>query len=194
VPTRTLADAIAAEWDAQSSETRPKLTPATRAANAAIDKVAHQHAEVADMLAAYGGTDLLCYRAEQPAELIERQNAGWDPMLDWAEDVLGGRLRAVAGGMHIAQDEEGLERRRANVHGLDSFRLAAFHDLVSLSGSLILGFAAAQKARSIETLWQLSRIDETWQEEQWGYEEEEAQLVKSRHQAFLTADSFYHMC
>ena len=193
LPSRAMAEAIAAEWQAQEEEIDPSTMPVTRSANAAIDKVAIQHGEVADMLAEYGGSDLLCYRAAQPVELVARQAERWDPMLDWAEEVLGARLQPVSGVMHVAQDETALAHLRSKVHGLSNFEMAAFHDLVSLSGSLILGFAAVHGARPIEELWTLSRLDEDWQEEQWGVDEEAAEQAEIKKQAFFDADRFFKL-
>ncbi|MEQ9695242.1 ATP12 family protein [Shimia sp. SDUM112013] len=193
VPTRDMAEAIAAEWRAQDGEVNPLSMPVTRSANAAIDKVAIQHGEVADMLADYGGTDLLCYRATNPEELIARQAAEWDPVLDWASETLGARLLPVAGVMHVAQSDTALQGLRDKVHAMSNFELAAFHDLVSLSGSLVLGFAATHQMRPIEEIWMLSRLDETWQEELWGVDEEAAEQAEIKKQAFLHADRFFKM-
>ena len=193
LPSRAMAEAIAAEWQAQEGEIDPNSMPVTRSANAAIDKVAIQHGEVADMLAEYGGSDLLCYRATQPVELVARQAERWDPMLDWAEAELGARLKPVSGVMHMAQDSAALEQLRTQVHALSNFEMAAFHDLVSLSGSLVLGFAAVHDARPIEALWTLSRLDEDWQEEQWGIDEEAAEQAEIKKQAFFHADRFFRM-
>ncbi|MEE4188614.1 MAG: ATP12 family protein, partial [Roseobacter sp.] len=110
VPTRGFADAVAAEWAAQDEMIDPTSMPFTRSANAALDKVSIQKAEVADMLAAYGDSDLLCYRAEYPGELVARQKARWDPVLDWAEHMLGARLLPRSGVMHAPQDPEALDR------------------------------------------------------------------------------------
>lgn len=193
VPTKDMAEAIAEEWRAQDGEVDPTSMPVTRSANAAIDKVAVQHAEVADMLAEYGGSDLLCYRATSPEELIARQANAWDPLLRWAEQEFGAKLEPVSGIMHQPQDQDALERLSSAVHALDNFELAAFHDLVSISGSLVLGFAAARNYRSPEEIWALSRIDETWQEEQWGVDEEAEEQAKVKFQAFLNADRFFKM-
>ncbi|SFM31687.1 ATP12 family chaperone protein [Shimia aestuarii] len=193
VPTEDMAQGIAAEWDAQEGEIDPTTMPVTRSANAAIDKVAIQHAEVADMLAEYGGSDLLCYRATAPEELIARQAEAWDPLLRWASESLGADLRVVAGVVHEAQDPASLGRLRERVHGFNNFELAAFHDLVSLSGSLVIGFAATRNERPIEELWRLSRIDETWQEDQWGVDEEAAAQAKTKELAFLHAHRFFNM-
>ncbi len=194
VPTEAMARRVAAEWDAQEGAIDPRSMPVTRSANAALDKVTPQFDEVADLLAAYGDTDLLCYRAEGPAELAARQAAAWDPVLDWAAGALGARLVPAAGVMHVAQDPAALERLRAQVRALDSFRLTAFHDLVGLSGSLILGFAVTEGFRGPEAAWDLSRIDEAWQIEQWGPDEEEAALTEGKRRAFLHAAEFFGLC
>lgn len=187
LPSEALAQAIAAEWDAQEEAINPTLMPFTRTANAAIDKVSIQKGEVADMLAAYGDSDLLCYRADGPEALIARQSQYWDPVLDWAADTLGARLHPRTGIMHKPQDPEALSRLSERTHALSDFELAAFHDLVSLSGSLILGFAAAMQAWDIHELWDFSRLDEEWQAEQWGRDEEADALMETKKRAFLHA-------
>jgi chaperone required for assembly of F1-ATPase len=165
--------------------------PFTRSANAAIDKVAPQHAEVSDMLAAYGDADLLCYRAAAPAELVQRQAQIWDPFLDWAADELGARLHPRTGLMHESQDETALKCLSKRTHRLSNHELAAFHDLVSLTGSLILGFAAAQDHSAPLDIWAASRLDETWQQEQWGVDEEAQEAAKVKETAFLHAKAFF---
>lgn len=193
LPTRPMAEAVAAEWDAQEKEVDPRTMPFTRSANAAIDKVRVQHAEVADLLAAYGDSDLLCYRAVHPAELVTRQSQIWDPALDWARDTFGVRLIKVNGLMHQPQPESVQAQLSARVHDLSDFQLAAFHDLVSLSGSLVLGFAAALDWRDPDEIWRISRLDELWQEEQWGPDEEAQALAELKRQAFLHAKRFFDL-
>lgn len=193
LPTQGMAQAVAAEWDAQEKEVDPSTMPFTRSANAAIDKVGIQHREVADMLADYGDSDLLCYRATHPQELQNRQAADWDPALDWAADVLGARLIPVAGVLHQPQSPGALSELRQRVHALDGFQLAAFHDLVSLSGSLILGFAAAMNWRNPDEIWRISRLDETWQIEQWGHDDEAHAVAETKKAAFLHAKRFFDL-
>ncbi|MCV6585790.1 MAG: ATPase [Marinibacterium sp.] len=192
-PTRAMAQEIAAEWAAQDGEIDPTAMPFTRSANAAIDKVQAQHAEVADMLAAYGDSDLLCYRADGPDGLVARQAAGWDPLLDWAAERFGARLAPRQGIMHAPQDPQALAILTARVHGFDNFELAAFHDLVALSGSLILGLAATEGRAPAPELWDLSRIDERWQEDQWGRDDEAEAQASVRQTAFLHADRFFRL-
>jgi len=190
VPTRALADAIAREWDAQEETVNPNAMPMTRSANAAIDKVARQHAEVADMVADYGDTDLLCYRADAPSELVDRQAAEWTPYLEWARDRLKVHLVPISGVMYAPQPEASLDRLRAMVHEMDAFELTAFHDLVGMSGSLILGLAAARDLRPIEDIWNSACLDDIWQQEQWGEDAEAAQEAMRKRAAFFHAKAF----
>lgn len=187
VPTEALAQEIAAEWAAQDKTVDPRTMPFTRSANAAIDKVMTQHAEVAQMIADYGDADLLCYRAASPADLVARQAAAWDPLLDWAAETMGARLETRAGVMHAPQDPGALARLRAEVATLDAFHLTALHDLVSLSGSLVIGLAALRGWRAPEALWETSRVDESWQIDQWGADEEAAEVTARKRGEFLHA-------
>ena len=193
VPTMALAQAIALEWDAQVDQVRPETMPLTRTANSAIDKVTPQKTEVAALIAAYGGSDQLCYRAEGPAELFERQAVAWDPLLDWAADHLGARLNVGPGVMHVAQNPIAVETLAARVHALDSFSLAAFHDLVAISGSLILGFAVTEGRLTADDAWFASRIDEDWQIELWGRDDEAEALANSKRLAFQQAARFHKL-
>lgn len=194
VPTQEMAEAIAEEWDAQVGLVRPDQMPVTRSANSAIDKVRVQRAEVIDLLAAYGATDLLCYRATGPAELAERQARLWDPLLDWSAMALGAPLRAVAGVVHIPQDASSLAALTARIVALSDFELVAFHDLVALSGSLVLALAVIEGRLPRAEAWALSRIDETWQAELWGRDDEAEATEALRHEAFVQAERFYRLC
>ncbi|MFW2589126.1 ATP12 family chaperone protein [Sagittula sp. SSi028] len=191
VPTRGLADAIAAEWEAQEDKVDPATMPFTRTSNSALDKVTLQHAAVADMLAAYGDSDLLCYRADHPEELVDRQAAGWDPLLAWAAQDLDAPLAARTGVIHAPQDPEALENLRAQVHAQTPFQLAAFHDLVAMSGSLVVAFAVARGRLDAQDGWELSRIDELWNEEQWGADEEATETANYKQGEFLHAARFH---
>lgn len=193
VPTMAMAQAIAAEWDAQEEKLDPGKMPVTRGANAAIDKVRTQRQEVIDLLAEYGDSDLLCYRAAGPEELIKRQADGWDPMLVWADTELGVRLRVGEGVMHVEQQPEALEKLHAEVMAFDDFALASVHDLISISGSLILALAITKEGIAVEDAWQLSRLDEHWQFEQWGEDEEAAVAESVKRSAFLDAARFYQL-
>lgn len=194
LPTEALAAAIAAEWQAQGETVDPATMPLTRTANSAIDKVTPGRAEVAAMLAAYAQSDLLCHRAGAPQALAARQAAGWDPLLAWAGRELGAPLVAVTGVMPAAQPAASLSRLGREVAALDPFRLAAFHDLVAISGSLVLALALVRGHVGAGEAWDLCRIDEAWQAARWGIDEEAAAAESLRRAAFLDAYRFFGLC
>ncbi len=194
VPTEEMAVAIAMEWKAQDERVDPLTMPCTGSANAALDKVSTQHREVVDLIAAYGGNDLICYRADGPQALIDRQEAQWDALVDWSATELSAPLKITTGIMPVDQAPTTLARFHEEVGALDAFRLTAFHDLTSLSGSLVLAFATIRGRLGPDDAWTIARIDEDWQIEQWGEDEEAAEHAEKKRQAFLHAHRFYHLC
>ncbi|MEI4488039.1 ATP12 family protein [Frigidibacter sp. MR17.14] len=194
LPTRAMAEAAAAEWNAQGEMLDPATMPVTRAANSAIDTIGRNRAEVQEMIAAYGGSDLLCYRAEGPAELVARQARDWDPLLDWAATRLGAPLVVTAGVVPVAQPADSLARLDAALDAVSDFELAALHDLVALSGSLVLGLAAAGGAAAPAALWSAARLDEEFQAEVWGRDDEADAVSAAREQAFHDAWRFLGLC
>lgn len=194
LPGRAMAEAVAAEWAAVGGTVDPRRMPVTRAANSAIDKVATQFDEVAALIAAYGGSDLLCYRAEGPADLVRAQAEAWDPLLDWAEQAHGARLVTTTGVVPVAQPEAATGALAAAVFACTAFELTALHDLVALTGSLVLGLAAARGDFEAEAIWALSRIDEDWQAAQWGRDEEAEEAAAVKHADFLAARHFWTLC
>ncbi|WP_172299146.1 ATP12 family chaperone protein [Pseudoruegeria sp. HB172150] len=193
VPTEALAKEIAREWEAQEGVIDPRSMPYTRAANSAIEKVTPQRAEVAEMLAAYGDSDLTCYRADLPEALAQRQSEAWDPLLDWAAETFGARLIPVQGVMHQPQPPAALAALAAPVHAMIPWELTGFHDLVALSGSLVIGLAAVRNHLSPRELWDRSRIDETWQEEQWGADDEATAMADAKRADFFQAHRFFQL-
>lgn len=193
LPTEALARAVAGEWDAQQGEVRPALMPLTRTANSAIDKVASMAAAVVEEIARYGGTDLLCYRATAPAGLVARQAAAWDPWLDWVAGQ-GAALRVTAGIVHVAQPEASLAALTAQVARRSHFELAALYDLVAITGSLVLGLAVAEGRLEAGDAFDLARLDEDWQAEQWGQDEEAAESAAAKRQAMRDAGRFLRLC
>ena len=192
VPTRRIADQVAAEWAAQEGAVDPATMPWTRSANAAIDKVAPQRAEVQAHLADYAGTDLLCYRAEDPDALVERQRATWDPILDWLDGRHGVRLVLAAGVMPVKQDPAALAVLAGAMDDMGDFQLTGFYDLVTLTGSFALALANADCAFPATDLWEASRLDEAWQIEQWGPDDEAEAVTKIKRAAFLHATELFH--
>ncbi|KGJ17246.1 ATP12 family chaperone protein [Paracoccus sanguinis] len=188
LPTEALARAIAEEWDAQTDRIDPGAMPLTRAANSAIEKVAPQFAAVADMLAEYGGTDLLSYRADHPEVLATRQAAEWDPLIDWAAVALKAPLRITEGVIPVPQDPATLARLRDRLDRLTPWQLTALHDLVTLPGSLILGLAVLEGRIDAATAHRLARLDEDYQAEQWGRDDEAEAAAAARLDAMRVAE------
>lgn len=191
LPTRGLAEAVAEEWRAQEGEIQPLTMPHTRSANSAIERVTPQHAEVGAMLAEYGETDLLCYRAEGPDALVHLQAEGWDPLLDWAAERYGARLVTIAGVLPVDQAPDAVAALREVVLQTAPFPLTALHDLITLTGSLVLGLAVAERHIPVAKAWDLSRIDEDWQIAQWGEDDEAQRMAEAKRAQLLHADRFW---
>lgn len=194
MPTRAMAQAVAAEWDAQDGEIDPLTMPHTRSANSALERVTPQRDAVAEMLLGYAETDCLCYRAEKPDELTRRQAAEWDPILAWSAEALGAPLEPRAGVMWVKQPEASIAALSRALDEVTPFPMTALHDLVTLSGSLILGLAVTKGRINAKEAWRLSRIDETWQIEQWGADEEAEEAAAIKEAQLLHAETFWALC
>ncbi|OYU34183.1 ATP12 family protein [Novosphingobium sp. PASSN1] len=168
LPTRTLAEAIAGEWNAQTDSIDPRTMPLTGLANAAVERVAADPDSFATGLARYAESELLAYRADYPPALVARQQAEWDPWLAWARSRYDVDFTLVTGIMHQPQPPATLARITAAYRALDAFRLAALNPIVTITGSAILGLALAEGALDAATAWTVSHLDELWQAEQWG--------------------------
>lgn len=187
LPSRALADAVAAEWAAQQGEVKPAAMPLTRAANTVLDRVAREYDAVAGAVAAYAGTDLICYRAPHPEGLVRRQAKIWNPLVRWSAEALRAPLVLAEGVIHVAQPEASLARMGAAVRAHDPWELAALHDLVTISGSLVIGLAVSHGRLAPETAWTASRIDEDWNIAEWGEDAEAALAAARRRTDFLDA-------
>lgn len=180
LPTLALAEAVAEEWNAPGTVVDPEDLPLTRAANSAIDRVGPARDAVVTSLTAYGESDLLCYRAEEPEALRTRQAAAWDPLLVWAATELGAPLWSTTGLMPHAQPAASLAAFREALVSFDAFALTAVSDLVTISGSLILGLAVARGRLGVVEAFEISRVDEEWQNAQWGTDADEEIVVARR--------------
>jgi len=169
-PSRRLAEAIAAEWDAQRESIDPSTMPVTRLANSIIDGVVMAPAPVAADIAKYLGSDLLFYRADGPQRLVERQARLWDPVLAWAGDALGARFVLAQGVVHAAQPESAITAARAAIPD-HPWRLGALHAITTLTGSAILALALLHVRLSTDEAWEAAHVDEDWNMEQWGRDE-----------------------
>ena len=166
-PNRALAEAAAAEWDAQGEFIDPAHMPLTRLANTIIDGVVTASDAVVAEVAKYLGSDLLFYRAEGPERLVERQRQLWDPVLKWAQDALGARFVTGAGVMPLLQPEQAVAAARAAIPR-DPWRLGAVHAATTLTGSALLALALARGVLTWEAAWTAANVDEDWNIELWG--------------------------
>jgi chaperone required for assembly of F1-ATPase len=189
-PTAALAEAIADEWNAQGDVVEPRAMPLTGLANAAIDRIARDAAGFARGLAAYGESDLLCYRTEGPAPLASRQAGLWDPILAWAQQRYDVVLEPAFGIIHMKQPPETLDRLGAAVAARDPFGLAGLSPLVTISGSLLIALALAEGALSLDQAWAAATLDEQWQAGQWGEDAGAAAALAGRRRDFAAAARF----
>lgn len=179
VPGQAAAEAVAAEWDRQGDVIDPATMPLTRLANTAIDGVASRLDDVAAEVARYGASDLLCYRAADPARLVARQVQTWDPLLAWADEALGARFLLAEGVMFVAQPEASLAAIVIAVHRFsDPFALASLSTMTTLTGSVVLALAVAHGRLSPQEAWAAAHVDEDFQMELWG-EDDEAMLRRA---------------
>jgi chaperone required for assembly of F1-ATPase len=187
LPTRALAEAVAAEWRAQGERVDPRSMPLTKLANSAIDGVAGREEAVIGDILAFAGSDLLCYRAQGPRGLTDAQAKHWDPVLAWAREALGAPLVLAEGVVHAAQPEASLGRLKDALSGRDPFSLAALHVMTSLTGSALLALAVALGRLSPEEAWQAAHVDEDWQISQWGEDADASLRRKARWRDFEAA-------
>ena len=150
-----------------------------------------QFEEVSSLVSDYGDTDLLYYRADSPFELQMRQQSSWDPIIDWAEKNFEVKINCGTGILYIPQDRELVYKLSKEISELSSFQLTALYDIVSITGSLILGLATINGRLSAEDAFNLSRIDELWQIEQWGVDEEAQAVSDLKYDAIMHAQEFF---
>lgn len=190
LPTRALADAVAAEWEAQGETIDPRAMPLTGLANAAIDRVAPDPGRFARDIAAYAETDLLCYRADEPPGLVARQTAEWDPLLDWARRRYDVHFEIVTGIMHRPQPAATVTRLSEAAAARDAFALAALSPLTTIGGSLVAALAVAEGAVGAEDAFAATHLEELWQAEQWGEDALAREARDARRADFLAAARF----
>jgi chaperone required for assembly of F1-ATPase len=168
VPVSRLAEAIAGEWNNVGETVDPRAMPLTGLANAAIDLAAPDPVRFAATLTGYIETDLLLYRAETPASLVEAQHRGWDPLLDWARSRYDVHFVVISGIIHHPQPAATIERLSAALSGRDAFTLAGLSPVITIGGSMVAALALLEGAFDAECVWQATALDELWQEQHWG--------------------------
>jgi chaperone required for assembly of F1-ATPase len=190
VASAALAAAIAEEWLAQGDNIRPETMMLTRLASTAIDAVSRQRAQVIDHLVGYARSELLCYRAEDPPELARRQQAHWQPLLDWAAETWGAALTVTVGIVPVEQPAAALMRLRAVIDQLDDLELTALSSVVQTLGSLVIGLAWLEGRLDAETAFALSQLDESFQAERWGTVAEAAERRERLREEVVAAARF----
>ena len=190
LPTPALAEAVADEWRAVGDALDPRAMPLTGLANAAIDRVAPDPRGFAAGLARYAESDLLCYRAEGPEPLVERQRVAWDPVIAWAQRRYDVHVETTAGIVHRAQPPLALTRLGEAIAALDPFTLAACSPVVTITGSLLLCLALVEGALTPDEVWDAAHVDEDWQAELWGEDSLATQTRAHRRAEFDAAVGF----
>ncbi|WP_022729278.1 ATP12 family chaperone protein [Fodinicurvata sediminis] len=172
LPSRLLADALAAEWDSQEEQLEPEAMPLTALAFTARDIVAPKRPEVVDEIVAYSETDLICYRASYPDSLVRRQQEVWQPLVDWAGSSLGAPLEVTTGIQVVEQPSDSRQNLRRAVEAYDDLALSSLSSAVRISGSLVIALALCEGQVTAEEAFAAAELDETYEMEQWGWDRE----------------------
>ena len=191
LPTLALAQLVADEWAAQGEDIDPGSMPATRLAAGALALDAVGRAAAAERIASFAGTDLLCYFADWPSDLLERQERRWGPVIDWADDALGVRFHRTQGIVHEPQPQATLGRVAELAGAEDAFALTGLAAATALFGSAILAFALRRGQLTADAAFDLSRLDETFQEERWGVDAEAAARADAMAQEAVTLGRWF---
>jgi len=188
VPSKALAEKVAAEWEAQVEHINPSAMPVTRLVNVAVEQTPSRRADLIDEARRYAETDLLCYRAPQPRILKERQSAAWDEWLVWAAEQ--GILLETTESLHaIEQPRKSLEQIESFAKNMEDLRLTLFVHLIAVYGSVVLAMAVMRGLLSAEAAFDLSRVDANYQIELWGEDEEQAEITSALREETLTLGS-----
>jgi chaperone required for assembly of F1-ATPase len=193
VPNAALAEAIAAEWNAQQDDIRPATMPLTRLAATAIDHTSTQRDQVIAETAKYAETDLVCYRAEHPAALVARQQAEWQPLIDWAMLRYDASLTVTSGVVPRWQSPAALKALAAAVVAQDDFRLTALHAMTAACGSLVIALALMEGRLNAAAAFAVSQLDETFQIEAWGEDAEAATRRQALAEDIAAASRFVEL-
>ena len=192
LPTKEAAEILAAEWDAIEKDINPLLMPASRIVNTAVDGVVENAQAVLEDVVRYAGSDLLCYRAESPQGLVNSQRDAWDPVLEWAEQTLGGVFEVTEGLMPQPQPKETIAAFSAALKKhTDPVVIACLHTFTSLTGSALLAFALVEGHLNAQETWQAAHVDEDWSISQWGEDYDAKVRRDQRWQEFEAANKLF---
>jgi chaperone required for assembly of F1-ATPase len=184
VPSLALAEAIAAEWNGQGNRVNPERMALTKLANTAIDRVADSEQRIIDDIVGYAGADLVCYRATEPEGLVQREGKAWDPIMDWGAEFFDAEFQTTVGIIHQRQDDAAIQAVRRYLTELDAMRLCAIHNLTTLTGSALIATALTEGLLDADDAWHAAHVDEDWQIERWGRDEEATQRRMRQEEEF----------
>jgi chaperone required for assembly of F1-ATPase len=190
VPNGVLAAAIAEEWNSQEDEVRPAGMRLTRLATTAVDRVAIQRDPIVEQTANYAGTDLVCYRAAHPPALAARQQAVWQPLIDWAALRYDAPLSITTGVIPRRQSAASLRAFATAIAELDDFTLTALHLATAACGSLVIALALLEGRLDSAGAFAASQLDESFQIEAWGEDLEQAKRRRALAADIDTASRF----
>lgn len=193
LPTRPLAEAVAAEWDAQVDVIKPHAMPLTKLANTAIDRAISEGPKIAAEILEFAGSDMVCYRAESPAGLAKRQTTHWDPITSWAKSDLNVNFTTVSTITHKLQSPAALQALEAHIKSLDPFSFVAVHNLTTLTGSALLAAMVAIGKIPADAAWLAANVDEDWQIETWGEDAEAMARRAGRFNEFSACVRFVNL-
>lgn len=193
LPTRALAEAVAAEWAGQEAEIKPATMILMKLANTAIDRVRGDRARIEQEVLDFANSDLVCYRADRPPDLVQRHVKSWDPILDWARMALDAPFAVAQGVMHQPQPETALAAHALALKELSDFELAAYHSVMTLTGSALIAMMLARRAILPEAAWLAAHVDEDYQIEHWGQDAEAQARRAARYAEFMACCRFLEL-
>lgn len=193
LPTRALADAVAAEWAGQGEEIKPATMYLTKLANTAIDRVGIHREAIESEVLDYANSDLVCYRTDRPPDLVALQLRNWNPIVDWARTDLDAPFEVTSGIIHLPQPEAALSAFSMALKSLSDFELSAFYTIMTLTGSAIISMMLARRAITPDAAWTAAHVDEDYQIEHWGEDDEARDRRMARHTEFMTCCRFMEL-
>ena len=193
LPNERMADAIAKEWQDQEEFILHETMIKTKLANTAIDRVEGREAEIIDEIISYLASDLLLYRATDPQSLIDRECKVWDPYLSWLKEAESISLQSTSGIIHVSQDQNELDKFKAQIAPLGAYQLTALHNMTTLTGSAILALALTRAVSSQQEIWAAAHVDEDFQIERWGEDEEAKRRRALKQRDFNEAVEFWRL-
>lgn len=193
LPTRALAEAVAAEWAEQGADIKPATMILTKLANTAIDRVAPGRARIEAEVLDFANSDLVCYRTDRPPDLVQRHVKHWDPVLDWARVALDAPFEVTVGVIHKPQPEAAIAAHALALRELSDFELSAYYTIMSLTGSALIAMMLARRATPPEAAWATAHVDEDYQIEHWGQDAEAEARRAARHAEFMACCRFLEL-